>query len=798
MLQTESPLATYCDVQVKLLELPHSLLYSGRDRETNEQIFIWKSVSQFMINSDQIEVYINRLNVITSIGDRVITPLAFGVDSEGYAFALLPNLAGISLAKAMVDFKEAKRLFVGCSRALLLLHERQLVVGELAPESFWVGRDIEVAFIGFLGIVDESVGVEQLLKNPLFAAPDASAVDASTDVYALGMVGAILVLGARPVNHQEAVDKLIAHPEIDAPFLQILIKCLDKNPALRFPNAGAVVQALLLGDSGAPSDIQNPLSSGKVETTAVARLTNYARSATSTFKPVGSWTKPERPALNAAKRILEKTTNQPYSIKRFIFIGVGIFILMLVVGLILNGKVAKKGDSSVSMLEAMTEPGALKNAIGDLSREDVSLAKKTTALKNLYDSDDPVAHASLVQRAHEAPTLQERAVVENVILDRAKRLGLVRSKEQVAQWLKTYSNSSERPAAYLEVLKSLDPSIPPQQRADSLRLAFNSDPRIIVRLTAALALDTNNLDQLGSLLSEFLSTIVGEQEIRGKGVVALILGSSELATIYGEDVAKQIATLNDGELIWVFKQSMLRRDVLIQPLGQLLLQRNILPALRRVYLDIMVGEPKIPSDVEEVVATAVVGKIKPGQLVAISRWYDPRSTTLLTALLSDAIPDQVRQEVLEILSARDIHGSVTGSLIAWLKKKHWDKKEQFSRSVGIASLPELFDDKEVTAALTQLDDSLDDSDVVSALAKSSDPRVVANVVEKRGESLSVSDLFKLLSYHSPKVRISAVRALSGNNNIGVLKTVMESYTLEKDPEVRKVYRESFWMLTDKQ
>ena len=81
-------------------------------------------------------------------------------------------------------------------------------------------------------------------------------LDARSDLYSLGAVAYFLLTGRPPFARASAVQTLAAHlaepvvapdrhrPEVPADLQAVVLRCLEKDPARRFPDAGALDQAL--------------------------------------------------------------------------------------------------------------------------------------------------------------------------------------------------------------------------------------------------------------------------------------------------------------------------------------------------------------------------------------------------------------------------------------------------------------------------------------------------------------------------------------------------------------------------
>jgi serine/threonine-protein kinase len=107
-----------------------------------------------------------------------------------------------------------------------------------------------------------------VLGSPPYMSPEQAAgradVGRASDIYSLGAVGYYLLLGQPPFPRETAMQILMAHayevavpprdlrPEIPADLEAVLLRCLQKKPADRYPSAEALEQALAVcHDAGA-------------------------------------------------------------------------------------------------------------------------------------------------------------------------------------------------------------------------------------------------------------------------------------------------------------------------------------------------------------------------------------------------------------------------------------------------------------------------------------------------------------------------------------------------------------------
>lgn len=188
---------------------------------------------------------------------------------RGFRFAVLEYVDGPNLKEKILRNDPLLRanqlkLLVGMAAALAHVHERGYLHLDFKPENVLVSKTCEPKLIDFdLAIPRPSrpKRASTLSGTPMYLAPEQMArqpVDERADIFAYGVTAYEMLTGKKPVtgNTREAIlnkyadldshiKPLRAH-EADIPHSieRVILKCLEKDPARRYPAMSLVVRDL--------------------------------------------------------------------------------------------------------------------------------------------------------------------------------------------------------------------------------------------------------------------------------------------------------------------------------------------------------------------------------------------------------------------------------------------------------------------------------------------------------------------------------------------------------------------------
>jgi serine/threonine protein kinase len=191
-------------------------------------------------------------------------------EQAGCPYLALEFVSGGSLAQqlngAPMPPRRAAQLLLDLARAVQHAHERGIVHRDLKPANVLLTEAgvAKVADFGLAKLLDVEQGQTHsgaVLGSPSYMAPEQAvgkvrAIGPATDVYALGAILYELLTGRPPflgASVLETLDQVRSHdpappqalqPKVPADLEAICLKCLEKNPAERYPSAAALARDL--------------------------------------------------------------------------------------------------------------------------------------------------------------------------------------------------------------------------------------------------------------------------------------------------------------------------------------------------------------------------------------------------------------------------------------------------------------------------------------------------------------------------------------------------------------------------
>jgi eukaryotic-like serine/threonine-protein kinase len=195
---------------------------------------------------------------------NITTVFDYGEDN-GTAYLVMELVAGPPLSQVIFDraplsARETTSILIQAATALEAAHQRGVVHRDVKPANILVtpGGTAKLTDFGISRLADSAPLTQtgQFLGTAQYISPEQAmgqSATASSDIYALGVVGHEMLTGQRPFDAGSMVATALAHVNRPAPPLpdtvpvgirDLISACLAKDPADRPASAAAVAHAL--------------------------------------------------------------------------------------------------------------------------------------------------------------------------------------------------------------------------------------------------------------------------------------------------------------------------------------------------------------------------------------------------------------------------------------------------------------------------------------------------------------------------------------------------------------------------
>jgi serine/threonine protein kinase len=239
------------------------VVYRAHDHETDEVIALKVLRAELATDSSLLERFKRELRLARRITHKNVCRVYDLHRSSALCFVTMEfvegeNLRSVLLRRGGLNLEEGIDVARQVCAALREAHKQGIVHRDLKPENVMLDRFGTVKVMDF-GIA-RSVGTEStatvgILGTPAYMAPEQAegrAVDLRTDIYALGLVlyemftGVVAFTADTPIAlvwkqvHQPPVHPRDLEPSLPPTLEKAILKCLEKDPALRYQSAEEV------------------------------------------------------------------------------------------------------------------------------------------------------------------------------------------------------------------------------------------------------------------------------------------------------------------------------------------------------------------------------------------------------------------------------------------------------------------------------------------------------------------------------------------------------------------------------
>jgi len=243
-------------------------VYKARDREVNRDIALKVIRPDLAGNSSILERFKQELVLSHQVTHRNVVRIYDLGDADGMKFITMEYIEGNDLRSIVLEKKkfapeEAVDIMLQVCRALEAAHGVGVIHRDLKPQNIMRDNSGRVVVMDFgLARLIESNGMTQtgaLVGTMEYMSPEqalGSALDQRSDLFTLGLIFYELLTGKMPFAADSALASLIKRTQeraapvsqhdktIPAALTNIVTKCMERDPKLRYQNAAELIRDL--------------------------------------------------------------------------------------------------------------------------------------------------------------------------------------------------------------------------------------------------------------------------------------------------------------------------------------------------------------------------------------------------------------------------------------------------------------------------------------------------------------------------------------------------------------------------
>jgi tetratricopeptide (TPR) repeat protein len=262
-------------IEEKLGEGGMGVVFKATDEKLRRTVALKVLADGVVNDADRRRRFLREARLAASLTHpNIATVHDVGETDDGHVYIAMELVTGQSLRqrleKGALGASDAVRIAKDLTRAMIKAHKAGIVHRDLKPDNVMVSDDLDVKVLDF-GLAKPvaheeprelaSVVTEdgRVVGTPGYMAPEQAAgraVDARTDIFALGVVLYEMATGLRPFRGESAMDVIIATArdeparpsavatDIGSALDRVILRCLEKHADARYGDATELMAAL--------------------------------------------------------------------------------------------------------------------------------------------------------------------------------------------------------------------------------------------------------------------------------------------------------------------------------------------------------------------------------------------------------------------------------------------------------------------------------------------------------------------------------------------------------------------------
>ena len=258
------------EILARIAEGGSGAVYKAKDRETGGTVAFKVLFPPERSDRGQTGRFLREAGVIAALDHPSIAAVLDHGIHRGRPFLVMDFIDGLPLHRVLrrgpLPEKTALRISLRLAETLEYIHSRDIIHRDLKPSNIMLRKGGEPVIVdfGFMKSYAEDFLLEEsgvTLGTPAYMAPelvegDLQKTDERTDIFSLGAVLYETLTGERPFPalEPERVFRQILRmrpapprqirPDLSEHAEKVCLRCLEKKPSKRYPNAKALSNAL--------------------------------------------------------------------------------------------------------------------------------------------------------------------------------------------------------------------------------------------------------------------------------------------------------------------------------------------------------------------------------------------------------------------------------------------------------------------------------------------------------------------------------------------------------------------------
>ncbi len=266
MLMTGMMLQDRYEILEKIGSGGMSDVYKAKCHKLNRLVAIKVLKAEFTSDAGFVSKFKMEAQAAAGLSHPNIVNVYDVVDEGELHYIVMELVEGITLKsyiakKGRLDVKESIGIAIQVAQGIEAAHEQHIIHRDIKPQNMLISKDgkVKVADFGIARAVSSQTMNATVVGSVHYISPEQARggySDERSDIYSLGITMYEMVTGRVPFEGDNTVTVALAHleepisppgmynPEIPLGVEEISLKCTEKRPENRYPNAAAVISDL--------------------------------------------------------------------------------------------------------------------------------------------------------------------------------------------------------------------------------------------------------------------------------------------------------------------------------------------------------------------------------------------------------------------------------------------------------------------------------------------------------------------------------------------------------------------------